>query len=159
MNAVNPYLKQYRKNEIETATPEKVLLLLYDGAINFLNKAKTAIEEGRNEQVTPNIYSCQKIILEFMNTLDMERGGSLAENLYKVYENFYKTLVDAGFSQDIRKIDEILKHLKNLRETWQKAISMANSEKENNFMDKYEKHDDDEDEDEDDDEDDEEDEA
>ena len=47
MNAVNPYLKQYQKNEVETATPEKLLILLYDGAIQFLNKAKISMENGR----------------------------------------------------------------------------------------------------------------
>ena len=37
---MNPYLKQYQKNEVETASPEKILILLYDGAIQFLNKEK-----------------------------------------------------------------------------------------------------------------------
>ena len=42
---MNPYLKQYQRTEVETATPEKVLILLYDGAIQFLNKAIIAIDE------------------------------------------------------------------------------------------------------------------
>lgn len=139
MSPANPYVNQYRKNEIETATPGKVLILLYDGAIQFLSKARMAIEQGDTEKVTPNIFSCQKIILEFMNTLDMENGGSLAENLYNLYEYFYRTLVDAGFNHDLKKIDEVLRHLKSLRETWQKAIAIANTEKDTTLLDKYEK--------------------
>lgn len=139
MSPVNPYVNQYRKNEVETANPGKILLLLYDGAIQFLNKAKLGIEEGDTSQVTPNIYSCQKIILEFMNTLDMDNGGSLAENLYNLYDYFYRTLVDASFNHDLKKIGEVLRHLKSLRETWQQAIAIANAEKDTTLIDKYEK--------------------
>jgi len=49
---MNPYLKQYQKNEVETASPEKILILLYDGAIQFLNKAKIAMVNSQKETVT-----------------------------------------------------------------------------------------------------------
>lgn len=129
MQTVNPYVKQYRKNQIETATPEQILILLYDGAIQYLNKAKIAIEQKNGEDCNKNIYGCQKIILEFMNTLDMENGGEVAVNLHNLYQYFYNTLLTANIGRDIKKIDEILKHLKNLRETWSQAISIANAEK------------------------------
>ena len=130
MKTINPYLKQYQKNQIETATPEQVLILLYDGAIQFLNKARLAIEEGDASLCSSSLFSCQKIILEFMNTLDMERGGSLAENLYNLYEYLFQTLIDLNISKNLAKADEILVLLKGLRETWQKAIAIANTEKE-----------------------------
>lgn len=138
MNAMNPYLKEYKKNQIETATPEQVLILLYDGAIQYLNRAKVAIEQANDEQYHSNILSCQKIILEFMNTLDMELGGSLAQNLYRLYDYLYNTLVKAGLSKNIDNINEVLRHLTSLRETWQKAIEIANSEKSANLMDEDE---------------------
>lgn len=137
MNLANPYLKQYQKNQVETATPEQILILLYDGAIQFLNKAKLAIAEGNSDQINYNIFACQKIILEFMNTLDMEKGGSLADNLYSLYEYFYKTLSMVNITKDMHKVNEVLKHLKSLRDTWQKAINLANAKKEVNLMDKY----------------------
>ena len=129
MNAANPYLKQYQKNSIETATPEKLLILLYDGAIQFLNKAKIAMEDKDIEQTHNNLTGCQNIILEFMSTLDMKQGGELAQNLYRLYEYYYNTLVEANLQKDIKKVDEILKHLKGLRDTWQQAINIANSER------------------------------
>lgn len=137
MNTVNPYLKQYKKNQIETATPEQVLILLYDGAIQFLNKARMAIEEGDAYQCNDNLFSCQKIILEFMNTLDMERGGDLAQNLYNLYGYLFQALIDLNISKDLKKVDEILDLLKSLRDTWQKAITIANAEKEVELMDNY----------------------
>lgn len=129
MKTINPYLQQYKKNQVETATPEQILILLYDGAIQYLNKAKFAFDEEDREQLHNNLLACQNIIIEFMNTLDMEAGGDLAKNLYNLYDYLYKTLVSANINKDKKKIEEVLKHLIELRATWQKAISISNSEK------------------------------
>lgn len=135
MQTMNPYVKQYQKNQIETATPEQVLILLYDGAILYLNKAKVALEQKNGEQWNKNLLGCEKIILEFMDTLDMESGGELAKNLYRLYEYFYNTLVNANLNKNIQQVEEISKHLKGLRETWQKAIAIANAEKKADLLD------------------------
>ncbi len=137
MNALNPYLKEYKKNQVETATPEKILILLYDGAIQYLNKAKIGLEQNDLPQFHHNLLGCEKIILEFMNTLDMEAGGSLAQNLYRLYQYLYNTLVKTGISKEVKGVDEVLKHLTGLRETWQKAIEIANAEKKAALMEDY----------------------
>lgn len=129
MTTANPYLKQYKKNQVETATPEQILILLFDGAIQFLNKAKVAIEANDTGKATSELFSCQKIILEFMNTLDMENGGDLAQSLYGLYGYLYKTLVKASVTQDVPKIDEVMGFLSSLRDTWQKAIIIASAER------------------------------
>lgn len=129
MNLPNTYLKEYKKNQVETATPEQILILLYDGAIQYLNKAKVDLEQSNDEQYHSNIFSCQKIIIEFMNTLDMENGGSLAQNLYRLYDYLYNVLLKTGLNRKVEGIDEVLKHLTSLRETWQKAIEISNAEK------------------------------
>jgi len=148
MNTANPYLQQYKKSQVETATPEQLLILLFDGSIQFLNKAKASIASGDASQATSAIFSCQKIILEFMNTLDMENGGELAQKLYGLYGYLYKTLVKAGIVQDIQKIDEVMGFLSSLRDTWQKAIVIATaeraSEESESGIDKYENNSDDE---------------
>lgn len=128
-NLVNPYLKQYQKNQMETATPEQILILLYDGAIQYLNKAKIAVERNDIEQIQKNLTGCERIILEFMSTLDIKNGGALAQNLYRLYDYLYNTLVDVNVSKDEKKLDEVLRHLVSLRETWSKAIAMANAER------------------------------
>lgn len=137
MNALNPYLKEYKKNQVETATPEKILILLYDGAIQYLNKAKIGLEQNDLPLFHSNLLGCEKIILEFMNTLDMEAGGSLAQNLYRLYQYLYNTLVKTGISKEAQGIDEVLKHLTGLRETWQKAIEISNAEKKAALMEDY----------------------
>ena len=138
MNSVNPYLKQYKKNQMETATPEQILILLYDGAIQYLNQAKIALDAQDNEQFQNNMLGCEKIIIEFMNTLKIEQGEKLAETLYRLYEYLNGTLVTAAVTREIEKIDEVLGHLMRLRETWQKAIEIANAEKDAELIDKHE---------------------
>lgn len=155
MNAANPYLQQYKKNQIETATPEEILILLYDSAINNLNKAKVMLVNNDNEMFRYHMLNCKNIILEFMNSLDMEAGGKFAETLYNLYRYYHKILVKSEVTQDTEGIDEVLRHLISLRETWQKAIEIAKAEKSSVLLDKYEPEkvvgeDDDEDEDEDD---------
>jgi hypothetical protein len=69
----------------------------------------------------------------------MELGGSLAQNLYRLYEYLYNLLVKTGGNRKVENIDEVLRHLTSLRETWQKAIEIANSEKSANLIDEDEK--------------------
>lgn len=127
---MNPYLKQYQQTEVKTASPEKLLIMLYDGAIQFLNKAKTGIANKNIEETHNNIIAAQKIISEFMNTLDMNIGGEVARNLYNLYEYLYYRLVQANIKKDVDMVDEVLIHLKDLKKTWEDAIKMANREKE-----------------------------
>ena len=68
------YFQFLKRNEVETATPEKILILLYDGAIQFLNKAKIAMEQKNIPEIHNNIIGCENIILEFINTVDVENG-------------------------------------------------------------------------------------
>ena len=80
MNAYNPYAKQaaqYQKQAIETASPEEILIMLYDGAIRFLIIAKKAFEQKDWEKYNRHLIKSQNIILEFMNSLDMEVGGDM----------------------------------------------------------------------------------
>lgn len=126
---MNPYLKQYQKNEVETASPEKILILLYDGAIQFLNKAKIALEQKNIPETHNNLIGCENIILEFINTVDEENGGDFAVRIKALYQYFYNTLVQANMKKDVTKIDEVLHHLIDLRATWKQAIAMANSQR------------------------------
>ena len=129
----NPYIKQYQKNQIETATPEKILIMLYDGAIQYLNVVKATMNEPRNaeniQKVHNNMIGAQRIITEFMNTLDMEVGGEVAQNLYDLYNYLYNRLVEANIKKDVSMVEEVLAHIKELKETWVQAINISQKEK------------------------------
>lgn len=130
----NPYRKkqadQYKQLEIETATAEELLIMLYDGAIRFLLIAKKALDEQNLEKYNKNLIKAQHIILEFMATLDMEIGGDMAKNLYSLYEYLHYRLVQANIKKDLTMVDEVLGHLRNLKATWEEAIRIAQKEKE-----------------------------
>lgn len=115
---MNPYLK----NQIETSSPEQILILLYDGAIKFLNQAKIGIQKKDIELTHNNLIKAQNIISELRDTLDMEIGGELANNLYALYNYFNKRLVQANIKKEIEPVNEVLEHLRGLRDTWKQAI-------------------------------------
>ena len=96
---MNPYLKQYQKTQVETASSEKILIMLYDGAIQFLNKAKVSIEQKSIEESHNNIIGAQRIINEFMNTLDFKIGGEVAKNLYSLYDYLNYRLIQANLKK------------------------------------------------------------
>ncbi|MDD3149619.1 MAG: flagellar export chaperone FliS [Candidatus Gastranaerophilales bacterium] len=124
----NPYIKQYQQTQVQTASPEKLLIMLFNGAIQFLNKAKISIENKNIEETHNNLIGAQKIIIEFMNTLDVAKGGEVAQNLYNLYEYLYTKLVHANLKKDITAIEEVLNHLKDLKNTWEEAIKIASKE-------------------------------
>lgn len=131
MSAYNPYIKkaeQYKKSQIETATPQEILIMLFEGAIRFLVIARKAMEEKDIQKSHKYLVKSQHIILEFMNSLDMEIGGDMAVNLYKLYEYLHYRLVQANIKKDVAMVDEVLDHLRSLKTTWEEAIRIANKE-------------------------------
>lgn len=125
---MNPYLNQYKQNAVLTASPEMILIMLYDGAINFLLRAKIAIDEKNIENTHLYITKTQKIIREFMDSLDMETGGDVAQNLYRLYDYLHYRLVQANIKKDTAMVDEVLEHLRSLKKTWEEAIKIASRE-------------------------------
>ncbi len=125
---MNQYIQQYQKSSIETASREKILIMLYDGAIQFLNKAKIALKNNNIEESHNNIMGAENIIQEFINSMDREVAPQLAENLISLYEYFLRRLTQANMKKDAEPIDEVLKYLKGLKETWEKAIILAQKE-------------------------------
>lgn len=134
---MNPYLNQYKKAQVETATPEQILIMLYDGAIRFLNQAKVHIQNKDIEQSHINIIKAQRIITEFMSSLDMELGGEMAQNLFNLYEYLHYRLVQANIKKDLDALEEVLGHLRSLKATWEEAIKIAAREKETSDGDDY----------------------
>lgn len=134
---MNPYLNQYKKAQVQTASPEQILIMLYDGAIRFLNQAKVHINNNNIEQSHTNIVKAQRIITEFMSSLDMDLGGEMAQNLFNLYEYLHYRLVQANIKKDLQAIDEVLGHLRSLKGTWEEAIKIAAREKETEMDDDY----------------------
>lgn len=122
---MNTYAQQYHQQHVQTASPEQLLLMLYDGAIRFLKIARKGFEEQNIEKLHNNLLKTQHIITELMTSLDMEIGGEVAKNLYALYDYLYYRLVQANIKRDVTMVDEVLGHLESLRATWDEAIRIA----------------------------------
>ena len=124
VNPYNKYIKQYQTNNITTATPEKLMVMLFDGAIQFLQKAKVAIEEKNLHERATNIEGARKIIREFMRTIDLENGNDVSKRLFRLYNKMVMKLIKANVSRNVSLIDEVIEDLTNIRWGFQKAIEI-----------------------------------
>lgn len=138
---MNPYLKQYQQTQINTASKEQILLMLYDGAVRFLNQAKVGFAEKNIEKIHNNIVKVQNILTEFEASLDMENGGEFANNLFALYEFMSRQLSEANIKKNEAALDIVLKHMTELRDTWREAVKKfkaeGNSLMGDNEIDKY----------------------
>ena len=124
LNPYNKYIKQYQTSNITTATPEKLMIMLFDGAIQFLQKAKNAIQEKKLTERSENIESARKIIRELMRTIDLENGNDVSKSLFMLYNTMAMKLIKANVSRNAGLIDEVLTDLTNIRWGFQKAIDI-----------------------------------
>lgn len=125
-NPYNRYIKQYQTSNIATATPERLMILLFDGAIQFLQKAKAAIAENNLQERSTNIESARKIIRELMRTIDLENGNDVSKKLFRLYNRMAMNLIRANVQRNSAKLDEVLEDLMNIRWGFQKAIEIQN---------------------------------
>ena len=123
-NPYSKYIKQYQTSNITTATPEKLMILLFDGAIQFLMKAKVAIAENNYKERSVNIDGARKIIRELMRTIDLENGNDVSKQLFKLYNRMAMNLIKANVQRNAAKIDEVIEDLTNIRWGFQKAIEI-----------------------------------
>jgi len=126
MNTYN--LDQYQQNQIYTASPEQILLMLYDGAIRFTRRAITGIEENQPEMKGSGISKTMAIIAEFSNSLDHEIGGHIADDLDALYDFMMRELANANLHNDIEKLKIVERLLMDLRQTWGEAVEINRKE-------------------------------
>lgn len=124
MATFNRAAQMYQKNAVQTASPAKLILMLYDGAVKFTNIAIEAIEAGDIEKAHNNIVKAQNIIVEFRSTLDMKYP--VAKDFDVVYDYIYRRLVEANMKKDKDILVEALKHIKTMRDTWREVMKLNN---------------------------------
>ncbi len=126
---MNAYVNQYKNNHILNASPEQILIMLYDGAIRFCRQAMQAMEENRMVDKAQNISKAMAIVCEFGNTLDHEVGGKIAEDLDALYHFMTRELARANRENDRKALETVEDLLSGLRETWAEAAKIYTSEK------------------------------
>ena len=117
MSLPNPYA-QYRQNSIETASPTRMVVMLYDGAIRFLTQALAAMQAKRHDQQSRLIGNAQSIIAYLHDSLDTEIGSAFAGSLTGIYTALLHSLTAANIQNQPEPVEEALRVLRELRETW-----------------------------------------
>ncbi|AEV70508.1 flagellar export chaperone FliS [Acetivibrio clariflavus] len=121
--AFNNGYEQYRESSVYTATPEELVLMLYNGLVKFLMQAQMAINKKNIEKANNCIIKAQNILTEFRCTLDMKYD--IAHQLDSLYDYMLSRLIDANIKKDNTIIEEILGYARELRNTWEQAMKIA----------------------------------
>lgn len=115
-------INAYQRNAIMTASPAELTLMLYEGAIKFCNIAIMGIEQKDMEKAHINLKKAQDIISEFRITLD--RKYPVWEDFDRVYDYIYRRLVEANINKDIETIEDALKYIREMRDTWKEVMKL-----------------------------------
>lgn len=118
----DPY-STYKSTQIETASQEKILLMLYDGCIKYSRQAKHAMEDEEYQTSHEKLIQAQDIVTELMSSLDMDVGGDVAQELYQLYDFCLHNLIQANVEKDSTRIEDVLSVLEELKETWDEVIN------------------------------------
>lgn len=117
MSFTNPYAK-YRQTQVETANQLKMIVMLYDGAIRFLQQGLAAMESNDTYQQCTHINKAISIIDHLGNSLDLKQGGEIAENLARLFPYFHNRVTAGSVQKDPVAIREVIGHLRELRSAW-----------------------------------------
>jgi flagellar protein FliS len=118
---MNPYARPnaYRENSIMTASPEQLVVMLYDGAGRFLRQAEGSMVDGSWLQASEKLSRAEAIIDELLATLDMD-AGEVADRLQSIF-----VFCKARLERDSVRVDQVARLLSELREAWAHVKSPA----------------------------------
>ncbi|WP_296976804.1 flagellar export chaperone FliS [Thermobacillus sp. ZCTH02-B1] len=109
----------YQKSKYETASPHRLILLLYDAAIAKMKQAIELLEAGRTAEARPPILKSQDIVCELLACLNEEQGGEIAQNLKQIYFYVVRQLAMADIRKEAAYVKEALEPIMSLRSAWQ----------------------------------------
>ena len=112
----------YQNSAIQTASPAELTLMLYEGAIKFCNIALMAKKKKDYNKVNENLKKAQRIITEFRVTLDHKYP--VWEDFDRVYDYIYRRLVEGNISKDKEIIEDALKYIREMRDTWKEVMKL-----------------------------------
>ena len=111
---------------MQTAAPGQIVLMLFEGAIRFLERAEAGFgiddPAEANQAIHNNIQRTQEILHELNVSLDLQSGGELAHTLRSLYEYMDRRLLESNRHKKSEGILESRRHLTTLRDAWAKML-------------------------------------
>lgn len=123
--AYQALVRAYRQNHVYTADRGTILLMLYQGVIDFLKKAENSLNEGDLSSKGTYVARAHAIISEFLSSLNHEAGGDLSQKLEDLYRFMLDQLMEAHLSNDERPLGVVISLLETLKEGWEGAVVQA----------------------------------
>lgn len=121
MNMNSLGYQAYKKTQVQTADQGRLVLMCYDGTINFLRRAQKAHAEknivSRNEFLT----KAQNVLWELINGLNFQ-AGEIAYNLESLYNYMIRRILDSQFTDSVEPVNEVITHLQELEESWKTIL-------------------------------------
>ena len=124
---VNSAAEAYKKQQIMTATPEALTLMLYNGCLKFIKEGVDALAEKNYEAANTSLQKAQNIISEFRVTLNMDY--EISHQLLPLYNYAYDRLVEGNLDDNFDAIKEATDIITELRDAWAQAMKKAREEK------------------------------
>ncbi|CEN21680.1 flagellar export chaperone FliS [Paraclostridium sordellii] len=116
MYTADPY-NAYKQNSVNTASKEKLLIMLVDGAVKYTKIARIAILEKNIEKAHKELTRVQDIFLELMITMDKD-SNKFMQDLYDVYDFIKSQLAMANIKKDVKIVDNVLPLIEEIRDMW-----------------------------------------
>ena len=130
----NAYTENYLINQIESASKEQLLIMFYEGAISFVNRAENAVRENNIEHRNYCINKASAIITELSVTLDHEIGGQIASDLEALYDFMNRELIKANVENSLAPLETVKTLLTDLSDTWKRAIKINKKASSSSFV-------------------------
>ena len=122
----NPWLS-YRQVATKTATPGQLVLMLFDGALRFLDKALVGFDLDdpldSNLAINNNILKAQEILRELNMSLNMEKGGEFAATMRRLYNYYDLQLSQSNLQKDPAGVQTVIRLLSVIRGAWAEMLS------------------------------------
>jgi flagellar protein FliS len=123
--------QKYLETSIATASKEDLIIKIFDVLIVASQQAHEKLLNERHdiEGIHKALLRAQRAICLLMGSLDMEIGGELAKNLFRVYEFWHHELVMTNMQKDITRLERVMPYFKDYRETWQQAVTQFKAQR------------------------------
>jgi flagellar protein FliS len=118
-------LNAYRETNIKTASQGKLIIMLYDEAVRQLDLAAELLEgeKPQYDKVNNAVLRAQDMVTELMVSLDFDKGGEVAHNLFSLYMYFNRQMMQANLDKDVQSLKTIRDQLSELRGAWDQIIN------------------------------------
>lgn len=126
---MTPVINPYQQTQITTASPEQLLIMLYDGALRFLGQARQSLEAGQQLPKREAVSKAMSIISYLADTLDHQAGWDHSEELDGLYGFMLRELTKVNLANDPAALTVVEDLLTGLRDTWGEAITLVRQEK------------------------------